>query len=131
MALQALTSIKAHAVSDDGNHVALAFAKRDGGELSVMIPADCLEELIAGLYRAKTAVRNKQSKNADQISVAVPKTWMITADVNVRGVVLLVFDPKTESQVGYALDPEASKKMAVGLVQNADAIIKHKTAKKV
>src|SRR5262245_11460897 len=104
MALQSLTNLKAHAVSDDGGHVAIAFETRDGGELSIMIPAECLEVLIAGLNRVKVTVRNKQSKNVDQISVSTPKTWMVTSDVNVRGVVLLIFDPKTESQVGYALD---------------------------
>ena len=130
MALQALTAIKAHAVSDDGSHVALAFMTGEGGELSVMMPASCLEELIAGLHRAKATLRNKQSKNREQITVTIPKKWMVAADSNRREAVVLIFDPETESQIGYALDPESSKNIAIGLVQNANAIIKDKALKK-
>ena len=129
MALLALNAVKAHAVSDDGGQVAVAFATKDGGELSVLMPAECLEALISGLNRAKSVVRNKQAKNAEQVSVTVPKTWMVTADVQARGVVLLVFDPKTEAQVGYALDAESSKRMAAGLVRNADLVLAHKAGK--
>jgi hypothetical protein len=54
---------------------------------------------------------------------------MVTADLQVRGLVLLVFDPKTDAQVGYALDPDSSKKLAAGLVKNAEAVIAHKAKK--
>jgi hypothetical protein len=130
MALQAVTAIKAHAVSDDGSHVALAFATREGGEISIMVPAECLEQLIAGLNRAKATVANKRSKNLEQIGVVFPKTGMVTADLNARGVVLLIFDAKTDSQVAYGLEPEASKKIAAGLIQNADTIIRQKGVKR-
>src|SRR5262249_7032283 len=113
----------------DGGHVAVAFATNEGGELSVMMPAQCLEALISGLNQARSVVRNKQAKNAEQVTVTVPKTWMVTADVQARGVVLLVFDPKTDGQVGYALDAEASKRMAAGLVKNADLVLAHKASK--
>jgi predicted regulator of Ras-like GTPase activity (Roadblock/LC7/MglB family) len=130
MALLALSEVKGHAVSDDGAHVAVAFKTKDDGELSVMMPADCLDALIAGLNRAKTTVRNKRAKNLEQVSVTMPKAWMVTADVQARGVVLLVFDPKTEAQVGYALDAESSKKMAAGLIKNADAVVAHKASRR-
>ena len=129
MSLVALTAVKGHAVSNDGGQVAVAFATKDGDELSVMMPADCLEALISALNRAKSAAKNKRDKASDQVTVSLPKTWMVTADLEVRGLVLLVFDPKTDTQVGYALDPESSKKLAAGLVKNAEAVIAYKAKK--
>src|SRR5437588_7834268 len=110
MPLQWLTAIKAHALSEDGDHVAIAFATKEGGDLSVMMPADCLDALISALTRARSAVMSKQTEQSHRISVTVPKTWMVTAE-NERGAVLVIFDPKTDTQAGYALDVEASKKM--------------------
>ena len=43
MPLQAVTTVKGHAVSDDGGQVAVAFTTKDGGELSIMLAVDCLE----------------------------------------------------------------------------------------
>src|SRR5262245_20578865 len=130
MALLALTGVKAHAVSDDGAQVALAFTTKTGGEHSVMIPAECLDALIAGLNRAKSVAKNKQSTSGEQVSVTMPKTWMVTADVDVRGVVVVIFDPKTDNQIGYALDVESAKNMAVGLVKNAEAVLAKRHNKK-
>ena len=102
MSLVALTAVKGHAVSNDGGQVAVAFATKDGDELSVMMPADCLEALISALNRAKSAAKNKRDKASD---------------------------PKTDAQVGYGLDPDSSKKLAAGLVKNAEAVIAHKAKK--
>jgi hypothetical protein len=126
MPLQEVTTVKGHAVSDDGGQVAVAFATKDGGELSIMMAVNCLESFISALYRAKSAARNKQGNKPEQISVTVPKTWMVSAE---REAVILVFDPKTEARVGYALDSEASKKLAAALVQNANAIASQRAAK--
>jgi hypothetical protein len=49
MPLLALTVVKAHAVSEDGGHVAVAFATEEGDDLSMMMPADCLDALISTL----------------------------------------------------------------------------------
>ena len=130
MPLLALNAVKAHAVSDDGGQVAVAFGTKDGGELSVLMPADCLDAVISALNRAKSAARNKQATSASQINVTKPKTWLVTADLEVHGIVLLVFDPKTETQMGYALDAESSKKMAAGLIKNADAVLARASSKR-
>ena len=52
MPLEWLTAIKAHAVSEDGSRVAIAFATKEGGDFSAMMPAGSLEVLIAALNRA-------------------------------------------------------------------------------
>jgi hypothetical protein len=92
-----------------------------------MLAVDCLESFISALHRAKSAARSKQANKPEQVSVTIPKTWMVTAQ---RNTVVLVFDPKTEARVGYALDVEASKKIAAALVQNANAIASQTAAKK-
>jgi hypothetical protein len=127
MPLQWLTAIKAHVVSDDGSHVAIAFETKDGGEFSAMIPANCLDVLISALTRAKSAIKSKKPEDTNRVSVKAPKTWMVLTNENV---VLVIFDPKTEDQIGYALDPQASKKMAAALTQNAEGIEKHRAANK-
>jgi hypothetical protein len=127
MPLQAVTAVKGHAVSDDGRHIALAFATKDGGELSIMLAADCLESCISALHRANSVARNKRASKPEQVSVTIPKTWMVTAQ---RNTVVLVFDAKTEARVGYALDVEASKKLAAALAHNANAIARQTAAKK-
>jgi hypothetical protein len=42
--------------------------------------------------------------------------------------VVVIFDPKTEAQVGFALDVESAKNMAVGLVKNAEEVLNKKCA---
>jgi uncharacterized protein (DUF2237 family) len=130
MPMLALTKVKAHVVSEDGGHVAVAFATQEGNDLSVMMPIDCLDVLISGLNRARSAAKNKKAEDANQINVTVPKTWMVTAELKINEVVLVVFDPKTDTQAGYALDVVSAKKMAAGLIQNANAIETHRATKK-
>ena len=48
MSLVALTAVKGHAVSNDGGQVAVAFATKDGDELSVMIPGQICGEKQTG-----------------------------------------------------------------------------------
>jgi len=129
MELLVVSSIKAHVVSDDGGQVAVAFAKKDGGELSVMMPTECLDALIAGLNRAKTVARNKRADNVEKVNVTMAKTWTVIADVKMRGAVVLVFDAKTDAQVAYALDAESSKELAAGLIRSAETVLAHKASR--
>jgi hypothetical protein len=73
-----------------------------------MMPADCLDALISTLKRVKSAARNKKAKDFDQLNLTMPKSWMVAADLNVHGVVVVIFDPKSDAQAGYALDVESS-----------------------
>ena len=130
MPLLALTAVKAHVVSEDGGHVAVAFATEEGDDLSVLMPADCLDALISTLKRVKSAAKNKKAKGFDQLNLTMPKSWMVAADLNVHGVVVVIFDPKSDAQAGYALDVKSSKKMAASLIQTANAVAIHGAAKK-
>ena len=41
----------------------------------------------------------------------------------------MVFDRQTQAEAGYALDAETAKKLAVGLVKSADAVLMRKDGK--
>ena len=130
MSLLALTAVKAHAVSDDGSHAAVAFATKEGEDFSVMMPADCLDALISVLKKVQSVAQSKKAKESDKLDLTVPKSWMVAADLNTHGVVVVIFDPESDTQAGYALDAETSKKMAASLVQTANAVARHKLSTK-
>jgi hypothetical protein len=156
MATYTILAVKAHTVSDDGADVKVTLATKHVGDMTLSMPADCLSELISALSQAKAAIPSKQLKTAtpakqtipaapspqtktaiaskggkdlNQVTITVPKKFMVGADLRVHDVVLLIFDQQTESQTGYALNADAAKQMAVGLVKNADAVLTKKAGK--
>lgn len=44
--------------------------------------------------------------------------------------VVMVFDPQTEAQAGYALTATAAREMAVALVKYADTVAKYEASKR-
>jgi hypothetical protein len=121
-----ITAGKSCAPSADAKSVSLILDTKWSGDLSLMIPSEALDNLVAMLNEAKTAVQSKLSPG--QVTARMPKKWMVTADVQKHGVVLLIFDPQMPSQAGYALNGEAAKELATGLAKNAEAILAHKAA---
>jgi hypothetical protein len=118
------------------------------------MPVACVEELITALQKIKSSIDLKAPQAAadlnapqaatdlaipkaatdltapkatTQLKVTVPKTWLVTADLKQRGVVILAFDHQAETRVGYALAPDAAKKMGASLNQNAEAVLSHKS----
>jgi hypothetical protein len=71
----------------------------------------------------------KPGEPNDQITISLPKNWLVSSDLTIHDVVLLIFNHKLDAQTGYALDADAAKKMAVGLVKNADAVLAHKASR--
>ena len=60
----------------------------------------------------------------NQVRVTVPKTWAITTDNQQRGLVIVVFDHQAETRAGYALSPDAARKMSgLRLAKNAEAVL--------
>jgi hypothetical protein len=43
--------------------------------------------------------------------------------------VLMVFDPQTETQAGFALTVESAREMAAGLVKYADILASHEASR--
>ena len=117
---------KSCVASADATSVTLTFDTKWSGDLSLTIPSEALDNLATMLNEAKAAVQGKLSPG--QVTARMPKKWMVTADVQKHGVVLLVFDPQLPSQAGYVLNGEAAKELANGLTKNAEASMAHKGA---
>ena len=64
-----------------------------------------------------------------QVAVKMPKNWLITCDPQVHGVVVFVLEHQTDTEAGYAFPPDAAKKIAAGLIKNADLVIAGKPVK--
>ena len=126
MAVLTVSAVKDQSVSDDGLQATVKFTTKYVGDLDVTMPVTCVDELIATLQKIKSSIELKDPKTATQLKVTVPKTWLVTADLKQRGVVILAFDHQAETRVGYALAPDAAKKMSASLNQNADAVLNHK-----
>jgi hypothetical protein len=156
MATYTILGVKAYAVSDDGAEVKVTFTTKHIGDMIIAMPANCVGDLMLALNQAKTAISGKQLKTAtpskqaspaalpsspqaamplkggrdlNQVTIVAPKKFMVTADLKIHDVVVLIFDQQTESQAGYALNAEAAKNMAMGLVKNADAVLTKKASK--
>ena len=121
-----VNAIKAQSVSDDGLFATFTFTTKYVGDLDVTMPAACLDELLSALKGARSDINRKDPKKANQLQLTVPKTFLVTADVKERGLVIVVFDHQAETRAGYALTPDAAKKLSSGLTQNADAVINKK-----
>jgi hypothetical protein len=135
-----VNGVKGHAVSDDGANVIVSFSTRYVGDFELTMPKECVDQLISSLNEARGAGPATSSKSApmsdtvavlsdladmdaSSVKVRVPKKWLVAADHTVRfGVVLLVFDHKADTQIGFALDPISAKKISAGLNKEADAV---------
>src|SRR4051812_18676213 len=126
MSVLSVSAIKDQSVSDDRSQVTIKFTTKYVGDLDVTMPVACVDELMTALRRVKSSIEIKDPKAATQLKVTAPKTWLVTADLQQRGVVILAFDHQAETRVGYALAPDAAKKMGASLSQNADAILDQK-----
>ena len=124
-----VNAIKAPSVSDDGLFTTFTFTTKYVGDLDVTMPSACLDELLSALKGAKSDINRKDPKKANQLQLTVPKTFLVTAEVKERGLVIVVFDHQAETRAGYALTPDAAKKLSSGLTQNADAVIEKRTGK--
>jgi hypothetical protein len=124
-----ISAIKTQEISNDGSVVTFTIDAKYVGELSMMIPAACYDELISTLSRAKSVVNAGQPKSAGQVKIKVAQNCLVTAEVQQHGLVVLVFDRQTQAEAGYALDAETAKKLAVGLVKSADAVLMMKNGR--
>ena len=55
--------------------------------------------------------------------------WMVGSGLPRQPMVLVIIDPQTEGQAGYAFDAESAREMAAGLVKNANALAAHEAKK--
>ena len=124
-----VSEVKDSTVSDDGNLTSVTFTTKYVGDLDLTMPSTCVDRLIAVLQDAKSKLQPKASLEPNQLRVTVPKTWALTADLQERGLVIVVFDHQADTRTGYALSPDAALKMSESLARNAEAVLSTKTAR--
>ncbi len=125
-----VTGVSARVDAKNGSDVIIAFTTKYSGERTYSMPLGYLDSLISDLQRAKPATEAKSGKNSNQVTVTTPKKCVIASGLPKYPMVILVFDPQTEAQAGYAVSADAAKKMAIGLVKNADAVVAHEANKR-
>ncbi len=137
-----ITDVKACQISEDGAELTLTLATRYVGDMRIVMPIECREQVIAALTQASAGARaepavpkpmpqaaaDKSGSAADPkaVTVKVPKKWMVTTDAERHGVVLVVFDHQTPGQSAYALKPGPAKEFALGITKSADALLARK-----
>ena len=135
--------LKADNYSPDGKNIIISFATKYVAErLLYSVPVECLNEFIADLEKLKPptgstsinashqpAAAQKPQKELNRITVTVPKRWMLRSGLPDHPLVVMVFDPQTEAQAGYALTATAAREMASGLVKYADTVAKYDASK--
>src|SRR4051812_43621644 len=129
MSVVTVNAVKSVRFSDDAHQASVTFVTKYVGDIELTMPANCVEALLTALKGAKSEIDAKHPSKANQLTVTMPRTWLVTADVKQRGVVVVAFDHQAETRAGYALDPDAAKKMAAGLTKNADAILAERAAR--
>ncbi len=128
MSALTVSAIKSHRISDDGAQATITFTTKYVGDLDVTMPSACVKDLIAALSSTKSEKQPQDPKDSAKLTVTVPKTWLVMADTAVHHMVILAFDHQAETKAGYALNPDAAKKLAAVLVQKADTILNHQVS---
>jgi hypothetical protein len=128
-----ITGLKSHTRSADGSQVTLIFETKYIGDLELTMSAASFDAAVANLAGATAAPKRKDSAaptartdnpkgNVDELAFKLPKTWLVAAELQKRGLVLVVFNHQSEDKVGYALSPEAATEIAAGLTKNAQLV---------
>jgi hypothetical protein len=122
MPLLSVTEIKSSTISDDGTAVTLTCVTKYSGNLDVSMPVSCVDRMIEMLQEMRGTPKSTEDLPPNQLRVKVPKTWAITADAAQHGLVILIFDHQAETRTGYALKPDAARKMSEGLATSAKSL---------
>lgn len=135
----------------DGEGVFLTIGTKYAGETVYSITPELVEDLLADLQRLNSSAalpRPAATTNstpsvatttasppatadttattpAGSIAVRQPKRWMLGNALPKHPMVVLIIDPQTDQQAGYAFNVKAAHEMAVNFVKNADAIAAH------
>jgi hypothetical protein len=138
-----IDEVKSSSLSDDKREIIVGGSGKYIGNVELRFARECLDGLIDVLVRAKSALEPSANSasvpgvtaaatpkrnggagtNPDEIRFEVPKNFTVTADTSGRGLVLLILNHRLENQEGYALSPDAAKRVAGGLTKSADAVL--------
>ena len=138
-----IVDFKAERYSPDGKAIVVSFATKYSAERrSYALPVQSLYGFIADLQKLQRPSENAPTpdapaappksktagptaeKDSKRINVRVPKKWMLRTGLPDHPLVIMVFDPQTEQQAGFALTEKAAREMAAGLTTQANSLTK-------
>jgi hypothetical protein len=135
-------ALRANDRTPDGKNIIISLITRDSTEAAYAVPVGCLYDLVADLQKLKSPqgvpptkppehpiAAPQQARDLSQINVTIPKKFILRSGLPDHPMVVMIFEPQTETQAGYALTATAAREMAVGLVKYADTIAKHEAGK--
>ena len=116
-----LTSIRIDQGATDGEVTVIMKPKYTEAR-TYSLPRECLDQMIADINAMGIITQSKPAGKPNKVTVRAPKKWMVGSGLPKNKVVLLIFDPQTEAQSGFALSAEAATEMAAGLAKNAEVL---------
>ena len=142
-------AMRAGNYSPDGKSLIISMTTKYSAERTYSVPVECLYELIADLQKLKkptvpgsieapiqppTAPATVDTaptpaEDLNKINITVPKKWMLRSGLPSRPLVVMIFDPQTKTQAGYALTVAAAREMSNGLAKYADVVASHEASK--
>lgn len=138
-----VAALRAQDYSYDGKNVIISLRPRYSAEQTFSVPLECLYELITDLQKLNAAkgasaakpaaepqVKPQPASDLNQVKVTVPKKWQLRSGLPAHPLVIVILDPQTEAQTGYALTAPAAQEMAVALTKIADTVAKHEAKKR-
>lgn len=138
-----VAALRAKDYGFDGKNIIISLTPRFSSEQTFSVPVECLYELIADLQKLNSAKRAsaatptgepitkpKPTNDPNQVKVAIPKKWLLRSGLPDHPLVIVILDPQTEAQTGYALTASAAQEMAVALTKVADTVAKHEAKKR-
>jgi hypothetical protein len=141
-----IAEVKSARLSEDKKEVIINGSGKYIGDIELRFGRECLGSLLDALTQAKSTLEPSTNDgvaanvtvpaapkqngglgaNPDAVRFEVPKSFTVTADTSGRGLVLLILNHRMENQEGYALSPDAARKVAGGLTKSADAVLAQK-----
>jgi hypothetical protein len=136
------TDLRADNYSPDGKNIIVSLATKYSAERqSYSLPVASLYGFIADLQKLQSrsptqpvaiasepTTSQTAAKDPNRINITVPRKWMLRSGLPDHSFVIMVFDPQTETQAGFALSAASAREMAAGLVKYADGLAQHEAS---
>lgn len=117
--------LRNHNVTVDGSSLSLTFDGRWGEQITVSMPADHLDALMASLGRVKQEVSIRQRPQKLVFSFRGLQSWS-ASNVPGQEYVFVILDGFTALAAPYAVPPKMAEEFASALLSAADAARKQR-----
>ena len=120
-----ILGLRNHDVTVDGSSLSLTFDGRWGEQITVSMPADHLEALMASLGRVKQEVSIRQQPQKLVFSFRGLQSWSASR-IPGQEYVFVILDGSTALAAPYAIPPETAEELAAALLSAANAVRKQR-----